>query len=65
MNNVKNKEIPTNTILGGVCWIPSAFRKNDRIMTVREKEVIMMINDGNSATIVRSNKISNVGLDCH
>ena len=38
MNNVKNKEIPTNTILGGVCWIPSAFRKNDRIMTVREKE---------------------------
>ena len=61
MNNVKNKEIPTNTILGGVCWIQSAFRKNDRIMTVREKEVIMMINDGSSATIVRSNKISNVG----
>ena len=49
-------------MLGGVCWIPSAFRVNDRIMIIRVKEVIMITMDGRSIMIVINNKISSVGV---
>jgi hypothetical protein len=61
MNKVRNNAIPTNTTFGGVCWIPSAFRKKDKTMIVLVKDVIIIMREGRSAMIVSSNIISRVG----
>ena len=52
INSVRNNAKPTNTMLGGVCPVPKAWRSNDITMMTRTKEVIMSSNDGNSVSAV-------------
>src|SRR5690242_10141777 len=40
--NVRNSERPVRTWLGGNSWVPSARRTNERTMTIRVKDVIMI-----------------------
>jgi hypothetical protein len=52
MNSVKNREIPTKTLLGGVWPVPKAWRKIDITMMIRTKEVIISSSEGSSVMVV-------------
>lgn len=52
MKKVKNKAKPTNTVLGGVCAVPMAWRKIESTMMMRTKDVIINSMDGNSVSVV-------------
>ena len=43
---VRNRARPTSTWLGGVCWMPSAVRRNDSTTMIRVNEVTMTRIDG-------------------
>ena len=52
MNKVKNREMPTKTLLGGVWPVPKAWRRIDITMMMRTKEVIMSSSEGSSVMVV-------------
>jgi hypothetical protein len=60
VNNVRNRAIPINTILGGTCDVPMAERRKDREMIYLVKQVIITTRDGRRVIIVVRNRISNV-----
>ena len=54
MNSVKNKAMPTSTLLGGVCPVPRAWRKIDMTMMMRTNDVIIKSSEGSSVSTVIS-----------
>ena len=52
IKKVKNKASPTNTVFGGVCAVPKAWRKIDNTIMMRTNEVIISNIDGNSVSVV-------------
>ena len=48
MKKVRGSASEITTVLGGVCWIPIAVRKNESTITIRVNEVIIIRIDGAS-----------------
>ena len=57
IKKVRNKDIAIRTWLGGVCWVPSAWRKIDITIIILVKLVIPRTKDGKTVKPVISNKI--------
>ena len=60
INSVRNSAIPTNTMLGGVCCVPSAERIKENEMIYRLKGVIITSSDGSRVMTVVRKSTSNV-----
>ena len=53
IKKVRNSASDTITVLGGVCCMPMAVRKNDRTTTIRVNDVIIINIDGaNDKTVI-------------
>ena len=61
-NRVRNKEIPTKTVFGGVWPVPRAWRNSDMTIIILTKEVIIINNDGNNVSTVIRTSICRVRL---
>ena len=59
-NNVMNSARPTSTWFGGVCWVPMAVRRIDKVMMMRVKPVVTNNNDGKSVNAVIRMRVCNV-----
>ncbi len=53
MKNVKKMASAVRTCIGGICWVPSAWRRNPRTTMVRVNDVTMMMIEGARARMVR------------
>ena len=52
MNKVRNSEMPTSTLLGGVWPVPRAWRRMDMTMMMRTNEVIISKSEGSRVSVV-------------
>ena len=63
-NKVRNKEIPMIIWLEGVCGVPIAWRRKERTMTNRVKEVVMINKAGARVRTVSRKTICSVVATC-
>jgi hypothetical protein len=58
MKSVKNKESPTNTILGGMVVKPKAWRSKENTISIRVKLVIKINAAGKKVSAVKAKTVS-------
>lgn len=50
VNNVRKSASPITAMFGGIVWVVSALRTNDRTITILVKDVIIIKRDGRTAS---------------
>ncbi|MNT56674.1 hypothetical protein D3C72_1939930 [compost metagenome] len=61
VNSVRKRAMPRRTGLGGMLWVPRAWRRKPRTMIVRMNEVVMMTRKGRMLRL-DSRKINMTGV---